>query len=139
MADKYIEVSTKLPDKKTHVYGLGERVHEFNLWDQREGEQETEELTWTMWSVAQDNPYDSGHDPERSRNIYGVHPFYLAVTEAEGGREKTAHGVFFLSSNAMDVVLNKKANSMSFRTIGGVLDIFFFAGPTPHAVIHQYH
>ena len=26
-----------------------------------------------------------------------------------------------------------------FRTIGGQLDIFFFAGPTPEEVIAQYH
>lgn len=110
-------------------------MHEFNLWDQRDGA-EYDELTWTMWSVAQDNPYDSGHDSDRSRNIYGVHPFYLGVTEDE---PKTAHGVFFLSSNAMDVVMNKKANTISFRAIGGIMDIFFFAGPTPNDVIKQYH
>lgn len=37
----------------------------------------------------------------------------------------------------MDVALN--ATSLTYRVIGGVLDLFFFAGPTPLAVTQQYH
>ena len=37
-------------------------------------------------------------------NTYGSHPFYLDVRESG-----EAHGVFLLSSNGMDVLLNPQA------------------------------
>ena len=36
----------------------------------------------------------------------------------------------------MDVVLG--ANSLTYRTIGGVLDFYFFLGPQPEGVVQQY-
>jgi len=46
--DKYIQVDLKLPS--TRIYGIGERVREFNLT----------QGTWTMWARGQDSPYDAG-------------------------------------------------------------------------------
>ena len=46
-----------------------------------------------------------------------------------------AHGVMLLNSNGMDVVL--RPTSASFRVIGGVLDLYILAGPTPLAVLEQ--
>jgi lysosomal alpha-glucosidase len=66
------------------------------------------------------------------QNLYGVHPFYLCVEE--DGR---AHGVFLLNSNAMEVELGP-APSVTYRTIGGILDYYFLLGPSPEAVIQQY-
>ena len=38
-----------------------------------------------------------------------------------------AHGVYLRNSNGMDVVL--EANSLTYHTIGGVLDFLFLPGP----------
>jgi len=46
-----------------------------------------------------------------------------------------AHGVLLMNSNGMDVVL--QPTSASFRVIGGVLDLYVLAGPTPLAVLEQ--
>lgn len=46
-----------------------------------------------------------------------------------------AHGVLFMNSNGMDVVLTP--TTMQFRTTGGILDLYFLAGPTPMAVLNQ--
>uniref|UniRef100_A0A8C9WNQ5 Alpha glucosidase 2 n=1 Tax=Scleropages formosus TaxID=113540 RepID=A0A8C9WNQ5_SCLFO len=113
-ADQFLQLSTSLPTR--YVYGLGEHRSTF-LHD-------IEWNTLTMWArdVA----------PMEKTNLYGVHPFYLGMEQ--GG---SAHGVFLLNSNAMDVVL-QPAPAITWRTIGGILDIYIFLGPDPSSVIQQY-
>jgi alpha-glucosidase len=47
-----------------------------------------------------------------------------------------AHGVLFLNSNAQEVQLSP-APALTYRTIGGILDIYMFLGPTPNNVVEQ--
>ncbi|CAN0283402.1 unnamed protein product [Lampetra planeri] len=113
-ADQFLSLSTRLPS--TQIYGLGE--HRAGL---------RQNVNWNRLSFwARDNP------PTESTNLYGAHPFYLAL-EAGGA----AHGVFLLNSNAMDVVL-QPAPAVTWRTIGGILDLYVLLGPTPDAVVQQY-
>lgn len=67
-------------------------------------------------------------------NLYGSHPFYLEQ------RESGAHGVFFLNSNGMDVMIDsdKHGQFLEYNTIGGILDFYFFAGSSPIEVTQQY-
>ncbi|MEE6526561.1 hypothetical protein FKM82_027267, partial [Ascaphus truei] len=69
---------------------------------------------------------------QRDANLYGSHPFYLAMEK--GG---SAHGVFLLNSNAMDVLL-QPTPALTWRTTGGILDFYVFLGPEPKTVIRQY-
>ena len=62
----------------------------------------------------------------------GVHPFLLGV-EQDGN----AFGIFILNSNAMELTITPYP-SLQYKTIGGILDIFIFLGPTPNDVIMQY-
>ncbi|XP_040043282.2 lysosomal alpha-glucosidase [Gasterosteus aculeatus] len=113
-ADQFLQLSTSLQSQ--FLYGLGEHRSTF-----------LHDLHWntlTMW--ARDVP------PTEQTNLYGAHPFYLAMEE--GG---DAHGVFLLNSNAMDVVL-QPAPALTWRTIGGILDFYVFLGPDPASVIGQY-
>ena len=55
------------------------------------------------------------------------------VLESDGN----AHGVLFLNSNAQDVTLTP-APGLVYRTIGGVIDMYFFLGPDPESVVSQY-
>uniref|UniRef100_A0A1A8U821 P-type domain-containing protein n=1 Tax=Nothobranchius furzeri TaxID=105023 RepID=A0A1A8U821_NOTFU len=112
--DQFLQFSTSLASP--YIYGLGEHRSTF-LHDVRWN-------TLTMW--ARDVP------PMEQTNLYGVHPFYLAM-EAGG----TAHGFFLLNSNAMDVVL-QPAPALTWRTIGGILDFYVFLGPDPGSVVEQY-
>ena len=71
-----------------------------------------------------------------NENLYGTHPFYMVI-EPNG----QAFGVLIFNSNAQDYKLDEFDNDqamLTYRTIGGVFDIFVFGGSTPEQVIRQY-
>jgi alpha-glucosidase len=76
---------------------------------------------------------DAGGVPH-GENLYGSHPVYFE--HRTGG----THGVLLLSSGGMDVKLRRqdKKNSLEYNVIGGVLDLYFLAGPDPIDVSRQY-
>ncbi|XP_037534428.1 maltase-glucoamylase, intestinal [Nematolebias whitei] len=114
-SDMYIEVSTRLASE--FVYGFGETEHPTYKHD-------LNYHTWGMFS--KDQP------PGYKMNCYGVHPFYM-------GLENTAdaHGILLLNSNAMDVTF-QPTPSLTYRTIGGILDFYMVLGPTPEMVVQEY-
>jgi alpha-glucosidase len=116
---QYLRLRTKLPEDP-YVYGLGEHSDSFRL--------NTTDYIRTLWSR------DAYGVPEGS-NLYGNHPVYYE--QREGG----THGVFFLNSNGMDIMINNTQESgqyLEYNTLGGVLDFYFVAGPSPIEVAQQY-
>eukprot|EP01006_Ploeotia_vitrea_P029201 TRINITY_DN61783_c0_g1_i1.p1 TRINITY_DN61783_c0_g1~~TRINITY_DN61783_c0_g1_i1.p1 ORF type:complete len:752 (-),score=444.51 TRINITY_DN61783_c0_g1_i1:1437-3473(-) len=81
-----------------------------------------------MWNRDDPTPID--------QNAYGDHPFFLEL-RAKG----MAHGAFLRNSNGLDVTVNGGVDPgvLKFRIIGGVVDMFVFAGPSPKDVVQQYH
>jgi len=126
-SDQFIQFGSNLPGDcdggcAPNLYGLGERVDTLKL--------STQNMTYTIWN------HDNGNAVRT--NLYGTHPFYLEI------RDKNAHGVFFLNSNAMDIVVNwnknasPEKNQITYKTIGGVIDLYFMVGPHPRNVVRQY-
>ncbi|KAI9142766.1 glycosyl hydrolases family 31-domain-containing protein [Paraphysoderma sedebokerense] len=109
---QYIEISTRL-DKHANIYGFGENASRLKR---------SSKQTITLW--ARDAA------PEENENVYGHHPFYM---ELKNGK---THGVFLCSSNGMDIVL--RDGKLTYKIIGGVLEFYFFMGPSPYEVIDQY-
>jgi len=93
---------------------MGERVRPMAL----------DPLTYGLWARDVLTP--------ANQNLYGSHPFYLETLSAG-----SSHGVFMRNSNGMDIVLT--VTSLSYRMIGGVIDLTIVTGPTPEAAIKQYH
>lgn len=117
--DQYLRLRTHLPDD-TNLYGLGEHTDSFRLG--------TKGYRRTIWNA------DVPGIPQ-GENLYGSHPIYLEH------RPSGSHGVFLLNSNGMDVFIDKDAQSKQFleyNIIGGVLDFYFLAGPSPIEVTKQY-
>lgn len=122
MADKYIQIDFKLASQR--VYGLGERVHEFGLG----------EGVWTMWAKGQDN-YDDGMG---GQNAYGVHPFALIQSK----NPTKFFGIFFKNSNAQSPILKHNdggTSTLSYITLGGAIEIYFFVYGSAKEIIQQYH
>ena len=68
--------------------------------------------------------------------MIGVHPFYINL-ERTPNNQTNAHGQFFFNSNAMDVDL-QPLPALTYTTIGGIIDLYIFTGPTVENVIGQY-
>ncbi|XP_065063012.1 lysosomal alpha-glucosidase-like [Rhopilema esculentum] len=114
-SNQFLQIASAL--QNDNIYGLGEHVLPFKLS--------------TQWQLLTLFARDIG-DPPGGVNLYGVFPYYMNI-ENDGN----AHGVFLLNSNAQDIILQPKP-AITFRTVGGILDFFFFMGPTPNDVIQQY-
>jgi alpha-glucosidase len=116
---QYLRLKTSLP-ANANIYGLGEHTESFRLPIE-------EGTTRTLWTR------DSFGIPPGT-NLYGSHPVYFEH------RTTGTHGVFMLNSNGMDIKLKSEADkgSLEYNIIGGILDLYFFAGPSPLDVARQY-
>ncbi|XP_010220406.1 PREDICTED: maltase-glucoamylase, intestinal-like, partial [Tinamus guttatus] len=133
-SNQYLQITTTVPS--TSVYGFGEHEHP-------SFKHSMDFATYGMFSRDQ--------SPAPFANLYGVHPFYLCVET-----DSNAHGVLLLKNkvrryvdiwttyiykDARSVNVNVSLSpnpSLTFRTIGGILDFYMFLGPTPENVIQQY-
>lgn len=114
---QYVYLKTHLP-QNPHLYGLGEHSDSFML--------NTTNYTRTIYTR------DSYGTPQ-GENLYGAHPIYF------DHRQNGTHGVFLLNSNGMDIYIdNKGGQYLEYNIIGGVLDFYFIAGPSPRDVAVQY-
>ncbi|KAK2592104.1 hypothetical protein QQS21_010210 [Conoideocrella luteorostrata] len=115
---QYLRLRTSLP-KDPYLYGFGDTYGPWRL--------DTSDYTRTLW--ARDAGISAGG------NSYANHPFYMEQ------RTSGAHGVFLRNSNGMDISVNKTsaaAQYLEYRVIGGIVDLYFLAGPTPVEVARQY-
>ncbi|KAK3330083.1 putative alpha-glucosidase precursor [Apodospora peruviana] len=133
--DQFIEFVSSLPENY-NLYGLGEVIHGFRLGNN---------LTRTLFAADVGDTIDA--------NIYSSHPIYLDTryyTHDESGgmnyvanaTDKSAeyisrtHGVYLRNAHAQEVLL--RPSGISWRTIGGSIDLYFYSGPSAPDVIKSY-
>lgn len=116
--DQYLEFGTHLPEN-SFLYGLGDSTRP-------DGMRLKQGRKYTLWAT------DVG---SWSTNIplYSVYPFLMEMRS----NSSLAHGFLFLNSNGMDVEY-QSGDLLNFKAIGGVLDFYFFVGPSPKAVVDQF-
>ncbi|KAJ5053505.1 hypothetical protein NUH16_010577 [Penicillium rubens] len=134
--NQFVEFKSALP-KNYNLYGLGESVHGFRLGNN---------YTKTYYAA------DAGATVDI--NVYGAHPFFLETryfTEDADGNlklvesyEATAksnytslsHGVFSRNAHGQDILMQE--DSITYRAIGGSVDLYFFPGPSQPEVTKSY-
>ena len=130
LSEYYLEISNYAVPS-LHIYGFGERNSFFRI----------DHSINTIFTMDQPTEYDDGSE---GRQTYGLHPLYLT-------REKSAKFdlVFFRNSNAMDIIVGELdelypggknyKKTITYKTVGGVLDFKFFLGETPDDAVKQFH
>ncbi|KAH8690762.1 putative alpha-glucosidase AgdA [Talaromyces proteolyticus] len=133
--DQFIEFVSSLPENY-NLYGLGEHIHSLRLGNN---------YTVTTYAADVGDPID--------QNIYGTHPFYLDTRyyEVDGKNYKLlttdethnskkyksfSHGVFLRNAHGQEVLL--RPNNLTWRTIGGSVDLYFYSGPSQPEITKNY-
>ena len=121
--DKYLEIGFTLP---SHIlFGLGQHNSEFIL---NEGE-------YTMFN--RDQPGSPEAKGEGNEHLYGTHPFVMAKT-----KDNKFVGVLLYNSNPQQVSIRHSSSGRSlvtFKTIGGILDLYYFSADTADGIIRKYN
>ncbi|KAN0082905.1 glycoside hydrolase family 31 protein [Tylopilus felleus] len=130
--DQYLQVASALP-YGTNIYGLGEVIASSGF--RRDiGVNGGNGTVQTSWATGLLDPIDE--------NLYGVHPIYIEHRFNDTTNKSSSSGVLLMSSSGGDIFLQTPPNSnvsfVEYRMIGGILDFYFFSGPTPSEVIAQY-
>ncbi|KAG7666115.1 uncharacterized protein J8A68_000371 [[Candida] subhashii] len=113
-SNQFIQFNTTLP-KGHAISGLGESIH---------GSLNEPGVVKTLYANDVGDPIDG--------NIYGVHPIYYD----QRYDTNTTHGVYWRTSAAQEVLVGEE--SLTWRALSGVIDLYFFSGPDPKDVIQQY-
>ena len=134
--NQFIEFVSPLPENY-NLYGLGEVIHGLRMGNN---------FTRTFWAADVGDPVDY--------NLYGTHPFYLdtryyEVSETTGNLTYAAnatntsadyisysHGVYLRNAHGQEVLM--RPSNITWRTIGGNIDLYFYAGPTQEKVTKSY-
>ena len=114
--DQFIQISTSI-DTTAKTFGIGESTRLNHALEPGN--------TYTLW--AADMP--AAHFDV---NLYGSFPYYLQMVNGK------AHGAMLMNSNGIDAVLSSANDVLTFRVIGGVIDLYVFSGPEPASVVSQY-
>ena len=117
-SSQFLQINMKFGSNYSFIYGFGERFSNLRI-----------PLNYTTVSSF---ARDVG-DWYTFRNSYGVHPFGLFINQYNGN----SFGIFIVNSNAMEFIVTPDPG-LQYRTIGGILDMYIFLGPTPLDVIKQY-
>lgn len=117
--ENYIEITTLLSNDL--IYGLGQSPmaslkHNFTFPQK-----------WNIFS----KDYSNVTSDEKS--WFGSFPFYMGL---DGDNKGSAYGVLLLNTNPIEIVTNSRP-SLTYRILGGDLDLHFFMGPKPEDVIKQ--
>ncbi|KAG2733880.1 hypothetical protein G9P44_003405 [Scheffersomyces stipitis] len=113
-SNQFIQFNTTLP-KGYAISGLGESIH---------GSLSLPGTVKTLFANDVGDPIDG--------NIYGVHPVYYD----QRYNSNTTHGVYWRTSAIQEVIFEEQ--SLTWRALSGVIDLYFFSGPDPKDVIQQY-
>lgn len=147
--DQFIEFVSPLPENY-NLYGLGEVIHGFRLGNNLTSKfmiifsirlAIINDTSGTLFAADVGDNIDA--------NIYGTHPVYLDTRYFQDGQYVAdptdtsvqytpyTHGVYLRNAHSHEIVL--KPEGITWRTLGGTIDLFFYSGPSATDIIQAYH
>jgi alpha-glucosidase len=152
--NQFVEFVTALP-QDYNLYGLGEHIHGLRL---------NNNFAATIYAADVGDPIDrniyGSHPfyletryfesdihltkpkealkaPEASQQTLRMDDNYSSRDSRNGSRfTSSSHGVYYRNTHGMEAVL--KPTKLTWRSLGGEIDLFFFDGPTQPEVTKQY-
>ncbi|KFY44739.1 hypothetical protein V494_01348 [Pseudogymnoascus sp. VKM F-4513 (FW-928)] len=124
--NQFIEFSSPLPEDY-NLYGLGEVIHGLKLGNN---------LTRTIWASQVGDPIDGYYEvaSNGTKTYVPVATNYTSRPDAK--YTSMSHGVFLRNIHGQEVLL--RPEGITWRTIGGSVDLYFYAGPTAKDVTRSY-
>ena len=131
--DQFVEFKSPLP-QDYNLYGLAETIRPFRL---------SNNFTKTFWAADVGDVIDA--------NIYGTHPIYYDTryydadtgdyvpwnqTSLDTSYTSLTHGLYYRNTHGQEVLL--EGDGITWRTLGGNIDLFLYAGPTVEEVAKSY-
>ncbi|KAL9088678.1 MAG: hypothetical protein Q9159_002929 [Coniocarpon cinnabarinum] len=131
--DQFVELKSPLP-QDYNLYGLAETIRPFRL---------SNNFTKTMWAADVGDVIDA--------NIYGSHPIYYDTryydaasgayvpwneTSLDTSYTSLTHGLYYRNAHGHEILMQE--DGVTWRTIGGNIDLYFYAGPTVENVAQSY-
>lgn len=123
LSDKYLEIGFVLPTQI--LFGLGQHNSEFLL----------SEGNWSMFN--RDRNESIVANGKGNQQTSGTHPFLMAKTN-----NNKFIGMLFYNSNAQEINIRFSTTGKSlitYRTVGGMLDIYYFLASSADEVIQNYN
>ncbi|GMF02250.1 unnamed protein product [Ambrosiozyma monospora] len=111
-SNQFLQFNTSLPQNHT-ISGLGESYHRYI--------NEAGSVR-TLFASDKSTIVDA--------NLYGTHPVYYDE------RKTGSHAVYWRSSAPQEVLVED--HSLTWRSISGIIDLYFYAGPTVPDAISQF-
>ena len=121
--DKYIEFGITLPTQI--LFGIGPHNAKFIL----------QEGNWTLLNI--DQPGSPEAKGKGYQSLYGTNPFVMAKTI-----DNKFIGILFYNSNPQQFYIefsNSGKSIVTYRTIGGILDIYMFTADNADNIIKKYN
>lgn len=116
--DQFLEFKTSL-NENHYLFGLGEHIDNFQI---------NPGSVKTLFNADIPNT--------EKANIYGTHPFYVEERFNETDNSPSSYGVYLRNAHAQEVLVGE--TSLTWRTIGGSIELYFFSGPSTKEVVKQY-
>ncbi|KAK5167446.1 uncharacterized protein LTR77_007145 [Saxophila tyrrhenica] len=105
--DQFLQLTTSMVPNY-NVYGLAENIRNFRLGTN---------YTQALFNADTADAMDS--------NSYSSHPFYQE-TRYHADKPSTAHGLYARNAHAQEWLMRERA--LTYRTIGGSIDLYFLSG-----------
>ncbi|KAH0559569.1 hypothetical protein GP486_003916 [Trichoglossum hirsutum] len=122
--DQFLEFKSLLPENY-NLYGLGEVIHGLRLGNN---------LTRTIYAADAGDPIDLYYEVDKKSGK--LTPYFGTSSNQSKTYSSASHGVYLRNAHGQEILL--RPEGITWRTIGGSIDLYFYAGPSQAEVTKSF-